>query len=212
MNSTGFQSAKTLLVLFPLLFPVVGRLNAQEPAKPSKPPHVYTNEDLEGTASRYDDELPDIPGLIKCGDDVDCFLRALDGGTPAVVTRTESAEEGAAIVNSNSTWWTTEFTNDRCTVQFRVDDLDARVNEKLMADRPRSARDAIEAKLERMKRDFVSVRGKTETCTVPVRNLKTLMLSTSWTLMSLGPASNFGKNCSGPGFDTPDHSPSKNTN
>jgi hypothetical protein len=163
---------------------------------PRKPRHVYTNEDL----SRSDEELPPAPGLVKCGQDLRCFLRALDKGTPAAVTRTEITREGTAVVTSNSTWWTTQFAADRCTVEFRVDAIDASVNEEVV---PQAAHHAVEDKLAEMKRDFESVRGKTETCSLTVKDLKSLMTSSSWSLMSVGPASNFGKNCSGPGFDSP---------
>ena len=141
--------------------------------------------------------------------DVDCFVEALDQATPAAITRTEDVEVGTAVVNSKSTWWATEFTNDRCTVSFRFDDLVASMNEKTVAGSPKAARDAIEGKLERMERDFEDVRGKTASCDVAVKELRALMLSISWSVMSLGPASNFGKNCSGAGFLTQDHSPSK---
>ena len=57
-----------------------------------------------------------------------------------------------------------------------------------------------------MNRDFETIRGKTGTCTLPVKGLKALMISPYWTLVTLGPATNFGKNCSGPAFDSP-HSP-----
>ena len=67
-------------------------------------------------------------------------------------------------------------------------------------------RDAVEGKIAEMNRDFETIRGKTETCTLAVMGLKALMTSPSWSPMSLGPASNFGKNCSGPAFDTP-HGP-----
>jgi hypothetical protein len=71
---------------------------------------------------------------------------------------------------------------------------------------PQSARDAVEAKMAEMNRDFATIRGKTETCTLPAKNLKALMISPYWSLMTLGPASNYGKNCSGPAFDSP-HGP-----
>jgi len=71
---------------------------------------------------------------------------------------------------------------------------------------PQSARDAVEAKMAEMNRDFATIRGKTETCTLPAKNLKVLMISPYWSLMTLGPASNYGKNCSGPAFDSP-HGP-----
>jgi hypothetical protein len=58
-----------------------------------------------------------------------------------------------------------------------------------------------------MNRDFETIRGKTETCTLAVKSLKALMTSPYWSLMTLGPASNFGKNCSGPAFDRPHHPP-----
>jgi hypothetical protein len=205
----SFRSTKLLLVLVPLVLPAARPQNDQAPTQTSKSPHVYTNDDLERPDSGYDNGLPPIPGLIKCRNDLECFVQALDQATPAAITRTENVEVGTAVVSSKSAWWTTEFTNDRCTVYFRFEDLVAGINEKAVAGRPKAARDAIEGKLERMKRDFEDVRGQTATCNVAVRDLKALMLSSSWSVMGLGPASNFGKNCSGAGFDTPDSSPSK---
>ena len=101
------------------------------------------------------------------------------------------------MVTSSSTWWTTQFTGDRCTVSFRVDAIDAKVNEEVV---PKALRQAAEDKLAEMKRDFEAVRGKTETCSLTLKDLKALMRSSSWSLMGLGPASNFGRDCSGPGF------------
>ena len=107
------------------------------------------------------------------------------------------------MVTSNSTWWTTQFSAERCTVSLRLDSLAAKVNEKVVAQFPKEARAAAEAKLVEMQRDFESIRGKTGTCSLAVKDLKALMISSSWTLMSLGPASNFGKTCSGPAFEGP---------
>ena len=75
-----------------------------------------------------------IPGLIKCGKDLKCFLPALDKGVPAAVTRSETVKEGTAVVTMDSTWWTTQCVADRCSVSFRVDTLEARVNDDVVPD------------------------------------------------------------------------------
>lgn len=204
------QPAKVLLLLLTL----VSMTAAQETGgnSASKPPHVYTNDDFPRPGTDFDDALPEIPGLIHCNGDRACFLRAIDEATPAALRRTETAEPGTAIVNSRSVWWTTEFAGERCTVSFRVDAVEAKVNEKLMAAKPKAEHDAAEARIEAMVRDFQEVRGKTETCTLAVRDLKALMSSSSWTLLALGPMTNFGKACSGPGFDSPNPSQPKTDN
>jgi len=190
--------AKVILLLIVLISPAAAQQNGGEaPKAPPKPRHIFTNEDLNGGPS--DDGLPPIPGLIKCGQDLKCFLQALDKATPAALTRTEIAKVGTAVVTSSSTWWTTQFAADRCTVSLRVEAVDAKVNEEVV---PQAARDAAENRLAEMKRDFESVRGKKGTCSLAIKDLKALMTSSAWSLMSLGPASNFGKNCSGPAFET----------
>lgn len=207
MTSIQLPAAKVLLLLAVFISPAAAQQNDRETAKaPSKPRRVFTNDDMKGAGSQSRDGLPQIPGLIKCGKDLRCFLQALDSATPAAVTRSETVEVGTGVVISNSTWWTTQFAADRCTVSFRVDAFKAKVNEKVVPDSPKAARDGVEIKLGEMSRDFETIRGKTGTCTLAVKDLKVLMTSPSWSLMSLGPASNFGKNCSGPAFDTP-HGP-----
>ena len=204
MTSLQIPTAKVLLLLAVLISPAAAQQNDRETAKtPSKPRHVYTNDDLKGADSQSGDALPEIPGLIKCGKDLECFLQALDSATPAAVTRSETKEVGTGVVTSNSAWWTTHYAADRCTVSFRVDTFEAKVNENVVPASPLSARDAVEAKIAEMNRDFETIRGQTETCTLAVKSLKALMISPYWSLMTLGPASNFGKNCSGPAFDSP---------
>jgi len=206
--SIKLLAAEVFVLLAVLISPAAAQQNDPETSKtPSKPRHVFTNDDIQRADSQSNDGLPQIPGLIKCGRDLKCFLQALDSATPAAVRRSETAEEGTGVVTSNSTWWTTQFAADRCTVSFRVETLEAKVNEKVVPDSPKAARDAVEKKLAELNRDFETIRGKTETCTLTVKDLKVLMTSPSWSLMSLGPASNFGKNCSGPAFDRP-HRPS----
>jgi hypothetical protein len=137
---------------------------------------------------------------MNCGKDLKCFLPALDKATPVAVIRSETVREGAGIVTMNSVWWTSEYTADRCTVSFRVDALDAKVNDEVVPDDPK-ARAEVEAKLAQMKRDFESLRGKPQTCSLTIRGLKAVMTSSAWSLISLGPASDFGKTCSGPMFN-----------
>ena len=195
-----FPAACSLTFLLSVMFLSAGAAQQNGGAKASKPGRVYTNDDIARAHSRYDNDVPEIPGLIKCGEDLDCFLRALEDGAPAAVTRGETAEQGTAVVSSNSTWWTTRFSAGRCTVSFRVDSLEAKVNEKVVPAVPRAARGAAQARLEQMKRDFAEVRGKSSVCSVNVKDLKALMTSAAWSPMALGPVTNFGKDCSGPGF------------
>jgi len=180
-------AAKVLLFLVVLISPAVAQQNDREtPKVPSKPRRVFTNDDMKGADSQSSDGLPQIPGLIKCGKDLKCFLQALDSATPAAVTRNETAEEGTGVVTSNSTWWTTQYAADRCTVSLRIDALEAKVNEKVVPDSPKAARDAVESKLAEMNRDFETIRRNTGTCNLAVKDLKALMTSPSWSLMSLG--------------------------
>ena len=204
MTSIKLSATKVLLFLVVLISSAAAQQNDREtPKAPSKPRRVFTNDDMKEAGSQSSDGLPQIPGLIKCGRDLKCFLQALDSAKPAAVTRSETAEQGTGVVTSNSIWWTTEFASEQCTVSFRVDAFEAKVNEKVVPDSPKAAHDAVEKKLAEMNRDFETIRGKTETCTLAVKDLRALMTSPSWSLMSLGPASKFGKNCSGPAFDMP---------
>jgi hypothetical protein len=108
VTSIKLPAAEVLLLLAVLISPAAAQQNDRGTAKmPSKPPHVYTNDDIKGADSQSGDALPEIPGLIKCGKDLQCFLRALDSATPAAVTRSETKEVGTEVVTSNSTWWTT---------------------------------------------------------------------------------------------------------
>jgi hypothetical protein len=81
------------------------------------------------------------------------------------------------------------------------------VNERIVQPKPKAVRDAIAARIAEANRDFGSVRGQTATCTLATRDLKAVMTSPALSLMSLGPASSYGKNCSGAGFGPP-HAPS----
>ena len=146
MTSIQLPTAKVLLLLAVLISPAVAQQNDREIAKtPPKAPHVYTNDDVNWADSQSGDALPEIPGLIKCGKDLKCFLQALDSTTLAAVTRSETKEVGTGVVTSNSTWWTTQYAADRCTVSFRVDTFEAKVNEKVVSESPQSARDAAES-------------------------------------------------------------------
>jgi len=201
--SSKLASAMVLLLLV-VNSPAAAQQNSGEtPEAHPKPRRIFTNDDIERGAFQPDDGLPPIPGLAKCGKDIKCFLEALDKATPAAVTRTETAKEGTAVVTSSSTWWTTQFSTERCTVSFRVDALAAKVNEEVVPENPKAVRDAAEAKIAEMIRDFGKIRGRAETCSLAIKDFKALMKASSWSLMSLGPASNFGKNCSGPGFGGP---------
>lgn len=202
--SSKLASAMVLLFLVVVDSPAAAQQNSGEtPKAHPKPRRIFTNDDIGNRTSQPDEKLPPIPGLIKCGKDIKCFLAALDKATPATVTRTETAKEGTAVVTSNSTWWTTQFAVETCTVSLRVDDLAVKVNEKVVPENPKAVRDAAETKVAEMNRDFGNIRGKIGTCSLGVKDLKTLMMSSSWSLMSLGTASNLGKNCSGPAFDAP---------
>jgi hypothetical protein len=204
MTSIKLPATKVLLFSVVLISPAAAQQNGRETTKsPAKPRHVFTNDDVEGSDSESSDGLPQIPGMIKCGKDLKCFVQALDNATPAAVTRSETAEQGTGVVTSNSTWWTTQFASGQCTVSFRVDALEAKVNEKVVPESPKAVRDVVEGRLAEMNRDFETIRGKTETCTLAVKDFRALMTSPAWSLMSLGPASKFGKNCSGPAFDAP---------
>ncbi|MGD0228229.1 MAG: hypothetical protein ABSF71_38495 [Terriglobia bacterium] len=137
MTSIQLPTAKVLLLLAVLISPAVAQQNDRQTAKtPPKAPHVYTNDDINGADSKSGDALPEIPGLIKCGKDLKCFLQALDSTTLAAVTRSETKEVGTGVVTSNSTWWTTQYSADRCVVSFRVDTFEAKANEKVVPESP----------------------------------------------------------------------------
>ena len=195
-------SAIVLLFLVVLGSPARGQQNdGTAPKAAPRARRIFTNDDEVGSQS--DDRLPQIPGMIKCGKDVQCFLHALDTALPAAVTRAELVEVGTAIVTSDSTWWTSQCGDGRCSVGFRVDAFSAKVNEKVFSGAPKAARDIAEQKLAQMNRDFEGTRGKTATCSLAVKDLKTMMTPPAWSLMSLGSASDFGKSCSGPMFTAP---------
>jgi hypothetical protein len=207
LTSIKLPPTKVLLFLFvliSLIHPAAAEQDNQEaPKAPSKPRRVFTNDDIKDAGSQSGDGLPQIPGLIRCASDLKCFLQALDSATPAAVTRAETVEQGTAVVTSNSIWWTTQYTGEQCLVSFRIDAFEAKVNEKVVGANPKASRDAAEGKLAEMNREFEGIRGKVSTCTMAVKDLKALMTASAWSLMSLGPASRFGRNCSGAAFDRP---------
>jgi hypothetical protein len=131
---------------------------SKPPPKLPKALHTFTNDDMEGGDSRAsdshpsDDGLPSIPGLIKCGKDVDCFLQALDKNTPASVTRVESLQAGGVTLSSNSEWWTTRIDADRVVFSLRLEAFEAKMDENAAI--PQEARDTIEAKMAEGGRNF----------------------------------------------------------
>jgi hypothetical protein len=196
-----YAAARRIAFLMLLVSPVLGQQKSVEGAKAeAKATRTLTNDNISIGSSQSSDRLPPIPGAINCGKDLKCFLPSLDKATPAAIKRSETVREGTAVVTMESVWWTSEFAADRCTVSFRVDNLDAKLNEDVVPDDPKAHAD-VEAKLAEMKRDFESFRGKTETCSMTIRDLRTVMTSSAWSLISLGPASGFGKTCSGPMFN-----------
>ncbi len=152
--------------------------------------------------STPNDGIPSIPGLINCGTSVQCFLDALNKPAPVAVTRTEIVEQGTAVITSKSVWWVT-CAGDRCAVSFRVDDFEAKINEKFLATIPPETRSTAEERLNQMKRDFGNIRGKTGTCAIALKDVRPLVTGPALSLMTLGPVSNFGKTCSGPAFANP---------
>jgi hypothetical protein len=197
-----FPAAKVLLLLAVAVSSAAAQQNDQQAGKaPSKPRHVYTNDDFKGAGSESGDGLPQIPGLVKCGTDLKCFLNALDSASPAAVSRSENVEQGTGVLTSHSTWWTTHCATDQCTFSFRFDAFEAKVNEKVVQDSSPTVRSLVEGKIAEMNHDFEPIRGQTGTCTLPVKDLKDLMTSPGWSLMSLGKASNLGKNCTGAAID-----------
>ena len=203
------SAAQVLLFLVVLTPKVLAQQDGTVPKGAPKPRRIFTNDGVIQEGPERDNKVPSIPGLIKCGKDLQCFMQALDKTIPAAVTRVEVVEVGTAVVTSNSTWWTSQFADGRCTIEFRLDDLDARVNEKIIPEESKAVRDAAEQKLVEMKQDFEDVRGKTQTCYLAIMDVKAMMTPSSWSLMSLGPASNFGKNCSGSMFNAPGGPPEK---
>jgi hypothetical protein len=195
-----------------LLSPAFAQQKAGDTTTAPKARRIFTNDSLNSpdpaSSAPSVDGTPPIPGLIQCGHDLKCFLPALDKASPAVVTRTETVREGTGVITMASTWWTSQFSGDRCKISFRVDSLDARVNDEVVPEVP-GERSAAEAKLAEMKRDFESIRGKTQTCSLAVKDLKTVMTSSAWSLVSLGMATAFGKDCSGPMFDSLPSQPSR---
>ena len=185
--------------------PAAGQQNDAGSKPATKTRRTFTNDDIgiagsasSSDASSSDDGIPPIPGLIKCGQDVDCFLQALDKNTPATVTRDERLELGGVVLSSNSVWWTSRVDPNQVVVWLRVDAFDASMKEG--AELPKANHDTAVAKMSELNRNFENIRGKNGTCLLPTSSLKAMMKST-WSLMSLGIASGFGKNCTGPAFE-----------
>ncbi len=174
---------------------------ALQAAPQPKARRVFTNDDLE--RGRPQSSVPSIPGLVDCGADVQCFVKALDSATPAAVRRRESESEGRGgllTMSSNSTWWTTGYTGARCTVSFRVDEFEEKADEKIFRDMAQAERDTVQRKIAEFNRGFETIRGQISTCNLAVKDLKAVMTSPRLSLLRLGQASNFGKDCTGPGF------------
>ena len=203
-----FPAARTLLLLAltaAMLAAPVGAQQSDAGSKPAAKSHrTFTNDDMgSGNASSSDarssdDGIPSIPGLVKCGQDVDCFLQALDKNTPATVIRDERLELGGVVLSSNSVWWTSRVDPNQAVVWLRVDSFDASMKEG--AELPKANHDTAVAKMAELNRNFETIRGKNGTCLLPTASLKAMMKS-PWSLMSLGIASGFGKNCTGPAFE-----------
>ena len=187
----------------------LARKQSQRSNAQTKSRRVLTNDDFAAAGHSSEAGVPEIPGLVKCGRDLNCFLEALDRSAPAAVTRNETAEQANAVVTAASTWWVANFAAEKCTVSFRVEAFKAEVNEKVVQDKPKAVRDAIEARIAESNKDFEQIRGKTNTCTMSRKDFKVVMMSRSLSLMSLGPATHMGKDCSGSMFQ-PLPSPSPN--
>ena len=188
-----------------LAAPAAAQQGESDSSKPAPKAHrTFTNDDVGSNiagspdARSSDDGIPPIPGLVKCGQDVDCFLRALDKNTPSTVTRDERLELGGVVLSSNSVWWTSRVDPNQVVVSLRVDAFDASMKEG--AELPQANHDTAAAKMAELNRNFETIRGKNGTCLLPTSALKAMMKS-PWSLMSLGIASGLGKTCTGPAFE-----------
>ena len=180
----------------------IARKNRQrQTADSTTPKRVLTTEDVATPDPSMNVTIPDIPNLVRCAKNEQCFLENIDKGIPAFLTRTETEKPlNDGIITATISWWTTSYSGNTATLSFRVEDFKARINEAVFENRTEQARKERESKIAEAIRDFEKVRKQDNTCTLSRRDLKAVLTSSAMSLMTIGPATNLGKSCTGAMF------------
>ncbi len=173
------------------------RKERERRAQQRPPARVITNDDIKKLSS---DDVPEIPGMQKCAEDVACFLTAVDKGKPASLSHQETVEEGTGIITARSTWWTAGRAPDKCRVWFRVDAFKAEANAKVLERLAGEKRKEAEARLAEANRDFEPNKGKAQSCTLPKAGVRKAFEGPRLSFVLLGGLANMGKGCTGPMF------------
>ncbi len=168
---------------------------AKEGKKAAK---VLTNDELSpGQADKLPPNL--APGTQSCGTDQKCFLAAIDKGTLAWMIKSEKAYEESALVSTSTTWWTTGFEGDICSVSIRLNEFSAEIDEERAKRRPQD-RARIEAMLAQLKVETPNIIGKENTCRLTRADLKKALTGTGLSVTTAAVLAFYDKSCTGPLF------------
>jgi len=168
---------------------------AKEGKKAAK---VLTNEDL--SPNQADKVPPNLPvGTQNCNTDQKCFLEAIDKGTLAWFIKAEKAYEESVLLTTSTTWWTTGYAGNKCSVSIRLNEFSAEIDEERAKRRPQD-RARIEAQLAQLKQESPNVLGKENTCLLTRADVRKALTGTGLSVTTAAVLSFYDKSCTGPLF------------
>lgn len=170
----------------------------RETKESKKAARVLTNDDLSpNQADKLPPNLP--PGAQNCNTDQKCFLEAIDKGTIAWMIKSEKAYEESVLLSTSTTWWTTGYTVDKCSVSIRLNEFSAVIDEERAKRRPQD-RARIEAQLAELKQQSPNVLGKENTCLLTRADVRKALTGTGLSVTTVAVLAFYGKSCTGPLF------------
>lgn len=176
----------------------IARKNREAKEGKKEPARVLTNDDI--SPNQAGKMPPYLPGTIACGSDMKCFLAAIDKGTLAWMTKAEKTPEASAIFTTSTTWWTTKYVGEACSVSIRLNEFSGEIDEERAKARRPSERPMVEAKLAELKREMPKVVGKDNTCQLTRSDLKKALTAPGLSLTTAAVLSFYDKGCTGPLF------------
>jgi hypothetical protein len=159
---------------------------------------VLTNDDLAPETSRQ--EPPGVPGLLRCGSELKCFLEAIDRAVPAAVIQHQQGFEDIVDFKASTAWWVTRYDGEKLTVQVRLDELEVEVNSERARSKPPGEALAMQARLADVKRHLIGVLGAVNTCQISKSGFKRALAAKVFTPSHVAFHANQGTVCSGPLF------------
>lgn len=169
----------------------------REAKESKKAARVLTNDDL--SPGQADKLPPYLPGTVACGTDLKCFLDAIDKGTLAWVTKSEKAFEESVLLSTSTTWWTTRYAGDQCTVFIRLNEFSAEIDEERAKRRPQD-RERIEAHLAEWNQQLPNIRGKDNTCLLTRSAVKKALTGRDLSVTTAAVLAYPDRGCTGPLF------------